>query len=122
MPSGEDATIHTRATLPPPEWGPKRPEGDAPASSEDAKDADALPRRRERRAEEAALRFERERAASKGDGPAERAACIALARLLAAQERSLLDATQAAARALALGEDTELRSELAGWLEAMGRH
>lgn len=122
MSSGDDANVHARATLPPPEWGPNKPDEPAAVPASDQRDGDPLARRTERRAEEASLRVALERAASKGDVASERAACVSLARMLAGQERSLDDAVSTAARALALGEDEELRGELCGWLEAMGRH
>ena len=120
MPSGDDATVHTRATLPPPDFGAAQPAFATSHGSQ--RDADPLARRKERRAEEASLRYERSRASEKGEAQAEATACVALARMLASQERSLEEAIEAASRALAIADDSELRSELAGWLEAIGRH
>ncbi len=43
-----------------------------------------------------------------------------LARWLASRDRDLVEAADLAAAALALGEDVELRRELAAWLESLG--
>jgi hypothetical protein len=72
------------------------------------------------RAEEAHLRSRLVESRSAGDLEAERAASIQLARLLATRGRDLGVATKLARRALMLGEDAPLRTELSGWLAGLG--
>lgn len=108
-------------TMPPPELS-ERP---APASVGQlvlrASRVDApLPRHRGARAEQAFLEGRLSDAAALGDREAERATCVALARLLASRGTDLDAATRHARRALALGEDGSLRAELAGWLSGLG--
>ena len=54
------------------------------------------------------------------DAAGEREACTSLARLLAARDAEPQLATELARRALELGEDAELRTELAGWWAGLG--
>src|SRR5262249_12316775 len=68
------------------------------------------------RAEEAYLTARLADARDSVDEPSERELSITLARLLASRGRDLGVATKLARRALELGEDPELRVELAGWL------
>lgn len=72
------------------------------------------------RAEEAHLRSQLLDSRSAGDLDAERQLSIQLARLLAARGRDLGGATRLARRALLLGEDAGLRTELSGWLAGLG--
>ncbi|WP_437589551.1 hypothetical protein [Sorangium sp. So ce1000] len=55
-----------------------------------------------------------------GDTQGEREAALALARILAARGVELDQATALARRALSLGDDPAMRSELAGWLAGLG--
>jgi tetratricopeptide (TPR) repeat protein len=56
-----------------------------------------------------------------GDDPEElRAASVRLARWLASRDRDLLEAADLASAALGLGEEAELRWEVASWLESLG--
>ncbi|WP_437278424.1 hypothetical protein WME90_45625 [Sorangium sp. So ce375] len=55
-----------------------------------------------------------------GDVQGEREATLALARILAARGVELDQATALARRALSLGDDPAMRSELAGWLAGLG--
>ncbi|WP_437886340.1 hypothetical protein [Sorangium sp. So ce307] len=55
-----------------------------------------------------------------GDTQGEREATLALARILAARGVELDRATALARRAIALGDDPAMRSELAGWLAGLG--
>ncbi|WP_437957804.1 hypothetical protein WME76_41970 [Sorangium sp. So ce119] len=55
-----------------------------------------------------------------GDAQGEREAALALARILAARGVELDKATALARRALSLGDDAAMRSELAGWLAGLG--
>jgi tetratricopeptide (TPR) repeat protein len=71
----------------------------------------------------AEIAYERARAArcrAAGDKAGEREASIALARLLADRGRELDTATSLARRALSLGDDPALRSDLAEWLSGLG--
>ncbi len=72
------------------------------------------------RAEEAHLRSRLVESRSTGDLEAERQGSIQLARLLAMRGRDLGVATKLARRALMLGEDGALRTELSGWLAGLG--
>jgi hypothetical protein len=72
------------------------------------------------RAEEAHLRARLAEVRSAGDVETERQLSIQLARLLATRGRELGVATKLGRRALMLGEDTALRTELAGWLAGLG--
>ena len=72
------------------------------------------------RAEEAHLRSQLIESRSAGDLDVERRLSVQLARLLGARGRDLGLATKLARRALLLGEDAPLRTELAGWLAGLG--
>lgn len=72
------------------------------------------------RAEAAYWRARLEERRAQGDAQGEREASIALARLLASRGIELDRAAALARRALALGDDTALRTELAGWLAGLG--
>lgn len=79
-----------------------------------------LLRHRGERAEEAYLRGRATERLESGDAEGEREASIALARLLASRGQDLGGATRYAMRALSLGDDPALRTELAGWLAGLG--
>ncbi len=102
-----------RGTLPPPEWTV----GDRASKSSVA--PSSLPRRVGSRAEEAWMRARLQEAGT-ANGPATRKACVNLARWLASRDRDLDEAVELAAKALSLGEDIELRREMAAWLESLG--
>jgi hypothetical protein len=72
------------------------------------------------RAEEAYLRAQLAESRAAVDASAERESSIALARYLAQRGRDLGAATKLSRRALLLGDDAALRTELAGWLSALG--
>ncbi|AKT36678.1 uncharacterized protein CMC5_007980 [Chondromyces crocatus] len=72
------------------------------------------------RAEAAYWRGRLEERRAHGDALGEREAAITLARLLASRGIELETAASLAQRGLALGEDTGLRVELAGWLASLG--
>jgi len=115
MASNEEGNVHSKATLAPPEWT----RDDAPPESEIAY-ADDLVRREGVRAEEASLRAEWRAAQAAEDPLAEHAAASALARYLAFRERDLDDAIELGLRAVELREDSELRKDIATWLESLG--
>lgn len=81
-----------------------------------------LVRRTGRRADYALLRARIDAAHAANDLPAEREACLLLARRLAAKGRDLGEATQLAARALAIQWDAETQREVSSWLESLGDH
>ena len=115
MASNEEGNVHSKATLAPPEWT----RDDEPAESE-VTHADDLARREGVRAEEASLRAEWRAAQAAEDPLAEHTAASALARFLAVRERDLDDAIELGLRALELREDSELRKDVATWLESLG--
>src|SRR5579862_7636003 len=80
----------------------------------------SLPRRAGSRAEEAWMQARVEDARASDVPVALRLACANLARWLASRDRDLDDAVELAAKALSLGEDIELRREMAAWLESLG--
>jgi hypothetical protein len=80
-----------------------------------------LPRRTGSRADEAWMRARVREAFKANDPLALRAARVTLARWLASRDRDLDEAVQLAAAALSLGEDIELRREMAAWLESLGQ-
>ncbi|WP_437983144.1 hypothetical protein [Sorangium sp. So ce117] len=77
-------------------------------------------RHRGPRAEEAYWRARMDERRAAGDAQGEREAALALARILAARGVELDQATTLARRALSLGDDPAMRSELAGWLAGLG--
>ncbi|WP_437779676.1 hypothetical protein [Sorangium sp. So ce1097] len=77
-------------------------------------------RHRGPRAEEAYWRARMEERRAAGDAEGEREAALALARILAARGVELDRAATLARRALSLGDDPAMRSELAGWLAGLG--
>ncbi|MGK3998315.1 hypothetical protein [Sorangium sp. So ce1024] len=77
-------------------------------------------RHRGPRAEEAYWRARVDERRAAGDAQGEREAALALARTLAARGVELDTAAALARRALALGDDPAMRSELAGWLAGLG--
>jgi tetratricopeptide (TPR) repeat protein len=105
----------TRATLPPPEWTSRN--GGRVCATEAPP---PLARRTGARAEEAWMRARVEEGRASGDAALARAASAALARWLASRDRDIDEAADLAARALEMGEDIELRRELAAWLESLG--
>jgi hypothetical protein len=72
------------------------------------------------RAEEAYLRAQLAEHRAAMDAAGERESSVALARYLAQRGRDLGAATKLARRALLLGDEAALRTELAGWLAALG--
>jgi hypothetical protein len=74
------------------------------------------------RAHRASLEARLARAARALDSEAERRAAVALARWLAARGIELDRAARLARRALVLGEDSALRSELSTWFSMLGQH
>ncbi len=101
-------------TLPPPELtaGDRAPRTTVAPRS--------LPRRAGSRAEEAWMRARVEDARASDVPLALRSACANLARWLASRDRDLDQAVELAGKALAIGEDVELRREMAAWLESLG--
>ncbi len=81
-----------------------------------------LVRRTGRRADYALLRAKIDAAHAAADLPAERDACLLLARRLAAKGRDLGEATELAARALSIQWDAETQREVSSWLESLGDH
>ena len=79
-----------------------------------------LPRRTGTRADEAWMRARVRAALAANDPAALRASRVALARWLASRDRDLDEAVQLATAALSVGEDIELRREVAAWLESLG--
>ncbi|WP_437326354.1 hypothetical protein [Sorangium sp. So ce381] len=77
-------------------------------------------RHRGPRAEEAYWRARVDERRAAGDVQGEREAALALARTLAARGVELDQAAVLARRALSLGDDPAMRSELAGWLAGLG--
>ncbi|WP_437634501.1 hypothetical protein [Sorangium sp. So ce854] len=77
-------------------------------------------RHRGPRAEEAYWHARMEERRAAGDAEGEREAALALARILAARGVELDRAATLARRALSLGDDPAMRSELAGWLAGLG--
>ncbi|XXY44123.1 hypothetical protein WME91_29360 [Sorangium sp. So ce269] len=77
-------------------------------------------RHRGPRAEEAYWRARVDERRAAGDAQGEREAALSLARILAARGVDLDRATALARRALSLGDDPAMRSELAGWLAGLG--
>ncbi|MDI1478698.1 hypothetical protein [Polyangium sp. y55x31] len=118
----EDAApVARRGTMPPPELA-DRP---APTSAgslvlEANRTEEPIVRHHGPRAEIAFLRGVVARCRDAGDAAGEREAANALGRLLASRETELDTAVNMARRALALGEDEALRSELAEWLAGLG--
>ncbi|MRG97672.1 hypothetical protein [Polyangium spumosum] len=118
----EDAApVARRGTMPPPELA-DRP---APTSAgslvlEANRTEEPIVRHHGPRAEIAHLRGVVARRREAGDAAGEREAAAALARGLAARETELDTAVNLARRALELGEDEALRSELAEWLAGLG--
>ena len=114
MASG-DQNVHTRVTLPPPEWAPAPVAPESPPSI-----VEPMARREGRKAEEASLRGALGAARASGDPDGERRAAIELARHLAARERDLDEAVELGLAALDRSDDVELRKEVASWLEMLG--
>ncbi|MDI1449508.1 hypothetical protein [Polyangium sp. 6x1] len=115
------APVARRGTMPPPELA-DRP---APTSAgslvlEANRTEEPILRHHGPRAEIAHLRGVVARCRDAGDAAGEREAAKALARLLASRETELDTAVNLARRALELGEDESLRSELAEWLAGLG--
>jgi len=110
-----DPNVHTRVTLPPPEWATTSPSADGPPSI-----VEPVARREGRRAEEAGLRAARDAARAGGDADAERRAAIGLARHLASREQDLDEAVELGLAALDRADEVELRKEVASWLEMVG--
>ncbi|WP_437967281.1 hypothetical protein WMF04_48350 [Sorangium sp. So ce260] len=79
-----------------------------------------MSRHRGPRAEEAYWRARVDERRAAGDTHGEREAALALARILAARGVELDKAAALARRALSLGDDPAMRSELAGWLAGLG--
>jgi tetratricopeptide (TPR) repeat protein len=103
-------------TLRPPEWMASAPE----SSRTSLEPALPLARYRGARAEEASMRARVDEARVSGDADALRTACTNLARWLGSRDRDLDEAVDLASTALGLGEDPELRRQLAAWLESLG--
>ncbi|MDC0741148.1 tetratricopeptide repeat protein [Polyangium mundeleinium] len=118
----EDAApVARRATMPPPELADRS----APTSAgslvlEANRTEEPIQRHHGPRAEIAHLRGVVARCREAGDVAGEREAASTLARLLASRETELDTAVNVARRALELGEDEALRSELAEWLAGLG--
>src|SRR5580692_7962294 len=105
----------SRATLPPPEWTTRQARTPRTTVA-----PQPLERREGSRADEAWMRARVEEARAAEDSVAIRDACSALARWLASRDRDLDEAVELAINALEVGEDIELRRELAAWLESLG--
>ncbi len=113
-----------RITLPPPEWNAAAEKPDRHTSSPPA----ALERKSGEPAVEGTMRARLEAARAMGDLVVERQAALGLARWLVSAGHGLDEAVAIARRALELLEDgqpqaydsTELRLELASWLESLG--
>src|SRR5262249_19005264 len=103
-----------RFTLRPPEW-----DGAGRAAREDGAGAHRVSRPGTL-AEDEDLRARFDDARRGGERAAARTASIRLARWLAARDRDFDQAAQLAIGALAIGDDAELRREVAGWLEGLG--
>ncbi|MDC3956192.1 hypothetical protein [Polyangium jinanense] len=118
----EDAApVARRATMPPPELA-DRP---APTSAgslvlEANRTEEPILRHNGPRAEIAYLRGRVARCREAGDAAGERESAQALAQLLASRETELDTAVNTARRALELGEDEALRSDVAEWLAGLG--
>jgi hypothetical protein len=104
-----------QGTLPPPEWKAGASVARATVTPQ------PLPRRVGTRAEEAWLRARVDPARQGGDPQALRAACLSLARWLASRDRDVDEAVRLAVTALSLGDDIELRREMAAWYESLGQ-
>ncbi|HEX3769684.1 MAG TPA: hypothetical protein VHV30_02410 [Polyangiaceae bacterium] len=111
---GEPEGSSRHSTLPPPEVATI--EGTSRATVAPR----ALPRRTGTRADQAWLGARVEDARRSGDAAQLRAACVTLARWLGSRDRDLDEAVRLASEALAIGEDIELRREVAAWLESLG--
>ncbi len=112
---GDPATSSKQGTLPPPEWK----SGNGPSRTTVA--PRPLVRRAGSRADQAWMRARVEDARAAGNPVALRAASVDLARWLASRDRDLDEAVALATSALSLGDDIELRRELAAWLESLGQ-
>ncbi len=110
-----DPNIHTRVTLPPPEWAPASSTTESPPSI-----VEPVGRREGRRAEEAAIRAARDAAKASRDVDAERLRAVELARHLAAREQDIDEAVELGLAALDRADEVELRKEVASWLEMLG--
>jgi len=115
MPTTGDGNVHTRVTLPPPEWAPAPVAPESPPSI-----VEPIARREGRKAEEASLRAALDAARASGDEGGARKAAIDLARHLAARERDLDEAVDLGLAALDRADDVELRKEVASWFEMLG--
>jgi tetratricopeptide (TPR) repeat protein len=113
--SSGDPNVHTRVTLPPPEWAPAPIAAESPPSI-----VEPMARREGRKAEEATLRATLDAARASSDDQGARRAAIALARHLASRERDLDEAVDLGLAALERGDDVELRKEVASWFEMLG--
>ncbi len=115
MPTSGDPNVHTRVTLPPPEWAPAQVAPESPPSI-----VEPVARREGRKAEEATLRAALDAARASGDQDGARRAGIELARHLASRERDLDEAVDLGLAALERSDDVELRKEVASWFEMLG--
>ncbi len=114
MPIG-DPNVHTRVTLPPPEWAPAPVAAESPPSI-----VEPMQRREGRKAEEATLRATLDAARASGDDSGARRAAIELARHLASRERDLDEAVDLGLAALEREDNVELRKDVASWFEMLG--
>ena len=111
-----------RVTLPPPEWGREAPMSVTDAGLVASLRTPAVPRVSGPRADFAWQTARLRDAREAKDTISERQAAIALARFLAARGMDFDAVVKLSRRALALGDDPSLRTELAGWLTALGDH
>jgi hypothetical protein len=111
---GEPVAPARHGTLPPPEWSAGE------SASRTTVAPRPLPRRTGSRAEQAWMRARVDAARNANDPAQLRTACMTFARWLGSRDRDLDEAVQLAATALSLGEDIELRREMAAWLESLG--
>ncbi|MEP7123896.1 MAG: hypothetical protein ABJE95_23410, partial [Byssovorax sp.] len=120
-PREPSSSILPRRTMPPPELLDRSaPQSVGALVLAHLRDDAPISRHSGARAEEAHLRSRLIDVRSAGDVETERQLSIQLARILAARGRDLGGATKLARRALSLGEDPVLRTELAGWLAGLG--
>ncbi|HEU5075807.1 MAG TPA: hypothetical protein VFU02_16555, partial [Polyangiaceae bacterium] len=107
-------------TLPPPWGGIAGPLSVTALTLEQQRPGLPVPRKKGPHAELATLEAQLRAADRQGDLEAERRAATALSRALAARGSELDTATKLARRALVLGDDASLRTELSTWFAGLG--
>lgn len=107
-------------TLPPPWGGLSGPLSVTTLTLEQQRPGLPVPRRKGPNAELGMLEAQLRAAESEGDLEAERRAAMSLSRALAARGAELDAVTKLARRALVLGDDASLRTELSTWFAGLG--